>query len=176
MNDNEENNCGWVIKAPFTTNCESVRFPKTFDSMKKYMRALSRTYYGNIPYLMIQPCMYNRREYKVVALNGKPLYVANIATGSNKVSKPGINKAFGSTNRLLEFAGEAIEQLLSNAPFAITDGLMRVDIFEDATGCMVVNEFESLDASYCSTTQWEMTTRTFLTKYWETKIVDLLIR
>jgi hypothetical protein len=53
---------------------------------------------------------------------------------------------------------------------------MRVDVFEDATGCMVVNEFESLDASYCSTTQWEMTTRTFLTKYWENKIVDLLIR
>jgi hypothetical protein len=85
--------------------------------------------------------MYNRREYKVVALNGKPLYIASIATGYNKVSKPGINEAFGSTNRLLEFAGEAIEQLLSNAPFAITDGLMRVDIFEDATGCMVVNKF-----------------------------------
>jgi len=176
MNDNEENNCGWVIKAPFTTNCESVRFPKSFDSMKKYMRVLSQKYYGNIPYLMIQPCMYNRREYKVVALNGKPLYIAHIATGYNKKSTGGINKAFGDTDSLLTFAGRAIEKFRTNAPFAITDGLMRVDIFQDATGTMVVNEFESLDASYSSTTDWQMTTHCFLIKYWETKIVDLLIR
>jgi hypothetical protein len=28
ISTNEENGCGWVINAPFTTNCESVRYAK----------------------------------------------------------------------------------------------------------------------------------------------------
>ena len=36
--------------------------------------------------------------------------------------------------------------------FNITDGLFRVDFFQTITGKMVVNELESLDAEYQSTT------------------------
>ena len=176
MTNNEENNCGWVIKAPFTTNCESVRFPKSFDSMKFYMGVLSRKYFGHIPYLMIQPCMYNRREYKVVSLNNVPTYVATIATGKNKKSIGGVNKSFASTDELLSFAAEAIERFRLNAPFAVTDGLLRVDIFQDATGQMVVNEFESLDANYSASPELMMATHSFLIKYWENKIEQFLTR
>ena len=50
MADNEEKKgCGWVIKAPFTTNCESVKFPKNVDSMQQFMGTLSRKYFGHIP-------------------------------------------------------------------------------------------------------------------------------
>jgi len=177
MADNEEKiGCGWVIKAPFTTNCEAVKFPKSFDSMQQYMRTLSRKYFGHIPYLMIQPCMYNRKEYKVVALNNVPTYIASIATGRGKKSATGVNQQFGDTDSLLDFAGKAIGAFRLNAPFAITDGLFRVDIFQDVTGKMVVNEFESLDANYSALTNLQMATHSFLIKYWENKITELLIR
>ena len=177
MADNEEKKgCGWVIKAPFTTNCESVKFPKNFDSMQQFMGTLSRKYFGHIPYLMIQPCMYNRKEYKVVALNNVPTYVASITSGRGKKSAGGINQQFGDTDSLLDFAGRAIESLRLNAPFAITDGLLRVDIFQDVTGEMVVNEFESLDANYSALTHLQMAAYSFLIKYWENKITELLIR
>lgn len=176
MAENQEHGCGWVIKAPFTTNCESVKFPKSSASMINFMGILSRKYFGHIPYLMIQPCMHNRKEYKVISLNNVPTYVATIATGRNKKSGGGVNKAFADTDSLLSFAGEAIEKFRYNAPFAITDGLFRVDIFQDATGHMVVNEFESLDASYSASTQLQMATQSFLIKYWENKIEEFLTR
>jgi len=51
-----------------------------------------------------------------------------------------------------------------------------VDIFQDVTGKMVVNEFESLDANYSALTNLQMATHSFLIKYWENKITELLIR
>jgi len=125
---------------------------------------------------MIQPCMYNRKEYKVVALNNVPTYIASIASGRGKKSAGGVNQQFGDTDSLLEFAGKAIGTFRLNAPFAITDGLFRVDVFQDVTGKMVVNEFESLDANYSALTHLQMATHSFLIKYWENKITELLIR
>ncbi len=121
---------------------------------------------------MIQPCMYNRKEYKVVALNNVPIYIASIASGRGKKSAAGVNQQFGDTDSLLDFAGKAIGAFRLNAPFAITDGLFRVDIFQDVT---VVNEFESLDANYSALTNLQMATHSFLIKYWENKITELLI-
>ena len=176
MLENEENKCGWVIKAPFTTNCESVRFPKTFDEMKKFMRSLSKKYVGHLPYLMIQPCVYNRKEVKIVVLNNQPLYRAGISTGKQQRSKTGINKVFSNDDELLAFASEAVAKLRESAPYAITDGLFRVDIFQTIAGRMVVNEFESLDAGYVSTTKnslgvdFQSITCAFLQAYWQKKI------
>jgi hypothetical protein len=178
MLDNEENNCGWVIKAPFTTNCESVRFPKTFDEMQKFMRSLSRKYVGHLPYLMIQPCVFNRKEVKIVVLNNQPMYRAGISTGRTARSKTGINKTFFSTSddEILEFASEALAKFRETAPYAITDGLFRVDIFQNIAGQMVVNEFESLDAGYVSVSKnalgvdYQSLTCAFLQAYWEKKI------
>ena len=177
MLENEENDCGWVIKAPFTTNCESVRFPKTFDQMQKFMRSLSRKYVGHLPYLMIQPCMFNRKEVKIVVLNNQPMYRAGISTGTNTKSKTGINKAFWTNDdELLAFASEALAKFRETAPYAITDGLFRVDIFQTIAGQMVVNEFESLDAGYVSVSKnslgvdYQSLTCTFLQAYWEKKI------
>ena len=177
MQDNEENKCGWIIKAPFTTNCESVRFPKSFEEMKKFMRSLSKKYVGHLPYLMIQPCMYNRHEVKIVVLNNQPMYKAGISTGSSAKCKSGINKVFSSDDAgLLAFASEAIAKLRETAPYAITDGLFRVDIFQNIAGKMVVNEFESLDAGYGSLSKnalgvdYQSLTCSFLRAYWQKKI------
>lgn len=143
------------------------------------MGQLSRKYFGHIPYLMIQPCMYNRKEYKIVSLNQVPTYIASIASGRNKQSGCGINKAFAKTDDLLAFAEEAIRRFRLHAPYAITDGLLRVDVFQDVNGKMVVNEFESLDAEYgCSSydARYQNAAHSFLAKYWEKKMADFLTR
>ena len=114
--------------------------------------------------------MHNRREYKVVVLNNSPVYIAGISTGSSK-SKNGVNRAFSDFEELQKFAGQAVDRLRLAAPFAITDGLFRVDIFQTAAGKMVVNEFESLDAEYQSPASGTAeATYTFLEKYWYHKI------
>jgi hypothetical protein len=176
METNEENGCGWVIKAPFTTNSESVRYPKSFEAMQGFMRSLSSKYYGHLPYLMIQPCMYNRREVKIVALNNQPVFKAGISTGFNSRSKSGISKVFGDIKEdILPFASQALQKFRDAVPFAITDGLFHIDIFQTAAGQMVVNEFESLDAVYESRVPGgDAATYNFLQNYWHEKIQSLI--
>jgi hypothetical protein len=48
---------------------------------------------------------------------------------------------------LFNFASEAILTLRNAIPYAITDALIRVDIFQSKKG-LVVNEFESLEATF----------------------------
>jgi len=120
--------------------------------------------------------MYNRKEYKVVVLNNTPIFKAAISTGSNNRSKNGINKAFAEEEELLQFAQTALERFRAAAPFAITDGLFRVDIFQTITGKMVVNEFESLDAEYQSTTSGKNeATYSFLERYWFEKLKEYFL-
>jgi hypothetical protein len=171
MEANEENGCGWVIKGPFTTNSQCIKFVHSIEGMTNSMRLLSNRFFGHLPYLMIQPCMYNRKECKVVVLNNSPVYLAGISTGGNSKSKNGVRRSFADFEELQQFASRAIEQLRLAAPFAITDGLFRVDIFQTAAGKMVVNEFESLDAEYQSSVSGRAeATYTFLEKYWCHKI------
>ena len=171
MEANEENGCGWVIKGPFTTNSQCIKFVHSIEGMTNSMRLLSNRFFGHLPYLMIQPCMYNRKECKVVVLDNSPVFPAGISTGSHAKSKNGINKSFTDFEGLKKFACQAIDRLRSAAPFAITDGLFRVDIFQTAAGKMVVNEFESLDAEYQSSTPGAgEATYNFLENYWCRKI------
>ena len=39
---NEENGCGWVVKGPFTTNSQCIKFVHSFDEMKVSMCTLSK--------------------------------------------------------------------------------------------------------------------------------------
>jgi hypothetical protein len=115
--------------------------------------------------------MHNRKECKVVVLNNSPVYQACISTGGNSKSKNGVCRSFADFEELQQFANQAIAQLRLAAPFAITDGLFRVDIFQTAAGKMVVNEFESLDAEYQSSISGRAeAVYTFLEKYWCHKI------
>ena len=52
---------------------------------------------------------------------------------------------------LFAFAERAIAELSARCVGAITNGLVRVDIFQAKSGEYKVNEFESLEASYSST-------------------------
>ncbi len=65
------------------------------------------------------------------------------------------------------FAASAVAALVQSCPASICDGLVRVDIFTNASGLLVVNEFESLEAEYGSTEQNEIEIHNFLVAFWE---------
>ena len=74
-----------------------------------------------------------------------------------------------TVSTLYEFAEEATRRLRVALPYTIADGLFRVDImmYKDR---LVVNEFESFEATYTDVEGVEI----FLQMYWEKKIEDTL--
>jgi hypothetical protein len=93
-----------------------------------------------IPYLMIQPKMANQMVMYSPKRRGH---------------------AFAKDNKsgLFNFASQARLTLRNAIPYAITDALIRVDIFQSKKG-LVVNEFESLEATFYSVKDEEATIAT----------------
>ena len=89
--------------------------------------------------------MKNRKEYKVVVLNMKPVFIAYNPKCSGAQRKSFSKKPH---ERLFNFAKLAVERLKEKCSHSIVDGLVRVDIFQNENQELVVNEFESLDANY----------------------------
>jgi len=98
----------------------------------------------SIPYTMIQPTMRNKKEYKVVLFNREPKYVAHNAnlmgTGFSRYPH----------HEIMNFAAHALNEFSLACPFAMVNSLMRVDIFQNKSNKLVVNEFESLEADHHS--------------------------
>ena len=113
---------------------------------------------------MIQPCMKNRAEYKAVVLNGKAFFVKRTGGGI----------AFGDEKSRLGFAEEAVRTLKEKCAYALLDGLVRVDFFQNANGVWVVNEFESLEAGYNSTPENDILVESFLISYWRKYILHFV--
>ena len=185
--------CGWVVKPPFETNCgpKLLKFCSEEEGEKGVYHAiemLSKTCHPRLPYVILQPKMQNRKEYKVVftvvdcckccqsvkkllqqvvTFNGEFQYV------NDKPKSPSPSKGFSEEphTRLRHFAEHAIAELNVNCPSAITDGLVRVDIFENAYKELVVNEFESLEAVYYSKLG-QASMHSMLVVYWERKIKE----
>ncbi len=175
MRDNHEENCktgeccGWVVKAPWTTNCDFVKYPKSESQVFRWLKFCCEEFYHIMPYIMLQACMSNRKEYKVIMLNREPVYLAE-SIGQN------IGKSFSLYPHLnlFTFAKRALDTLCERLPCVLSDGLVRVDIFRNKDGMFVVNEFESLEANYYSKNDKgmldEVMTRTFLYKYYAVKL------
>jgi hypothetical protein len=167
---NEEGNNGWVVKTPFTTNCEHLRFPKTLDAVIDAIISLNNCCNNTIPYIMIQACMENRKEYKVVLFNESVQFLA-VNTRQSKPSKSFSRKPH---NSLFEFAHQAVKDLKRSCPEFLCDGLVRVDIFQDKYGDFIVNEFESLEANYYTFNIDDMKLTEKLTDYWMEKIFQFV--
>jgi hypothetical protein len=164
---------GCVVKMPYTTNREFCHFAKSEDVLIGTIRLAISRYTGIMPYVMVQPCMVNPRETKVVCWNGVAKWIAhNGSTRGKSISK------FPHAE-LFRFVEMAIAELKQQCPAAIVNGLVRVDVFKNAQSSYVVNEFESLEAQYQSVSAevtqdaWVMTE---LTKYWIAVIHDSLMR
>lgn len=168
---NETDSSGWVVKAPFTTNSHFIRFCHQLEDVFDYVKNASEDLtvgFCQIPYLMVQPCLYNRKEYKIVCLNGEPTYVATIGKNNLKC-KGGINKAFGSHTELFEFCKTVLNVFKSSCPYSITEGLFRVDVLQMRSGKFVVNEFESLEATFygADNGKTESKTHKHIQDYWD---------
>lgn len=94
-------------------------------------------------YVMLQPKMANRREEKVIVINGTAVHIADKA-----MNPCGGGFKYAEPKQLFEFAEESVRLLKSRVPSFLCDGLIRVDIFCNAMGKLMVNEFESLEATH----------------------------
>ena len=160
---NDEEKEGWVVKLPYTTNGQFVAFCKTEEEIFRALSAACANFGARISYAMLQQCMKNRNEYKVVYYNGSARYVSNIN------QKHVREKAFSAKphSSLLTFADNAVEALISANDSFLSDGVVRVDVFQTCTNRLVVNEFESLEACiYSSTHQEELQAREWLKTFW----------
>lgn len=164
MNNNQEGE-GWVLKLPYVTN-QRPKYFKNPSHLWRGLRIYEREYSDIIPYAMLQPCMANKRECKMVFLNGQ---FAHFAKSSN------IGKAFISTDiqreEIKRFAEMIVTRVRQQIPHSITDGLLRIDIFRNCRGAYVVNEIESLEGRYWSrggnrALVEEQTVDRFLLEYW----------
>jgi hypothetical protein len=116
--------------------------------------------------MMLQVRVTKNNEAKLVFHNGVFHHFLSPAS-SKKItcSFPGY-----STDDLVNFTTTALHHL-SSYDENIVDGVIRVDIFKNDEGKLVVNEFESLEARFFATKQAvTMETEAFLIEYWEKKI------
>ena len=175
----------FIIKAPFTTN--SQHFKRYFDSrpdqdsndMVKRILAfvvevrddiydLRRRGHPTcyvIPYLMLQVKLWDKSEVKIVFLGGRFHHILSSSTKS-VVTKLINHKQID----VVKFAAHALQTLSSSKKF-ILDGLVRVDVFQDQNGKLVINELESLEANYHTKSEMkQLSTQKFLVAYWEKQI------
>lgn len=179
---------GFIWKAPFVTN--SLHYRVFFDGgTKAAIKILQNITDENfsedrnhrcykIPYMMLQPTMANRMEYKVVCLGGKACFIAR--TGSRGSGRNAFSFGTPPHSRLFAFAEASIQRIMERCPSAIVDGLIRVAIFEtkdeflDVDGQLkkkwVVNELEGFEAAFGSNGKNEANVNSFLKNYWINKI------
>lgn len=166
---------GWVLKLPFSTNAQTVTMGVDTVDILPAIRVHYRQFGDIIPYTMLQPRMSNRKEYKFVFFGGEFQYIASL----NRLKS---GKAFMTTKeqkaRGQEFALDAIKLVKMMCPFAILDGIVRVDIFQTISGNYVVNEFETLEARIFSAGSGghdrELSVRGKSSLYWEAAIRTVL--
>jgi hypothetical protein len=161
---------GFVVKLPFTTNCQSIRFCTTYEKVFDAINMFNcKEFNGgdDIPYAIIQPRLRNRREEKITLHNGK---------ARTRFTKNTNGKVFLDQKNLFNFAENALLKLKEVVPSTITDGLTRVDIMITDYGKIIVNEFESLEATYYSSktcSNEEVSTQQFLELYWVKNLNEL---
>jgi hypothetical protein len=117
--------------------------------------------------------MSNRKEYKVVVFNQEVQYIAY--NSKNAKSKGTFAFSAQPHTELIAFVHQVVQDLKLSCPSFIYDGLVRVDVFQNQYGEMVVNELESLEADYHASNnnrgnvaQHAVTEK--LTNYWSEQI------
>ena len=137
--------CGWIVKMPYTTNQQYKHSYNLSQILDKIM-SIREKYFDSLPYIFLQAVMANKMEYKVICFNGQPLYEAKIGICSRAGSS---RQSFSSRESRMEYAAHVLNKFNTRCPEGLTSGLTRVDIFWCAyLGKMVVNELESLEARY----------------------------
>lgn len=168
---------GFILKAPFVTNkLHFQKICKTLDEViAKLIVVATENFslevkYIVIPYIMLQPTMSNTKEYKIVCVNGEPHYEITQPRGGI------VTKAYENPETRRRFAKQAIQALHEAFPNrAILDGLIRVDIFCNNQGNLVVNEFEGFEAMYGPAPYGRDLPVTFkISQFWRLKVEETM--
>ena len=153
MKDNHYGNSRWFLKSPFTTHGVyrlSYRTAKTFLGYEETAKSLigfiksptiTNTYKDTVDYLMLQPCMANPREVKVVVIGGKAQYICNRSSTGHAFH-------FNNDEAILKFAEDSVAVLKQYCDHALVSILVRVDVMENFQGKLIVNEFEAYEADF----------------------------
>ena len=145
QNNNEEEN-GWIVKLPFTTN-QIYKKKDSVNTLFEYIGTLIEKVKKAIPYIFIQACLQNRKEWKVICYNGIPQHILIKKSSRKCTAEVGNIKDITFKNELMDFARNANVELACNCPAFLISGETRVDIMYCAyLQKYVVNEFESLEA------------------------------
>lgn len=156
-------NDGWVIKLPFVTHSLGIKFTKDRSKIPSIIEYMVLKYSSFVPYVMVQPCVPNRLEYKVVLLDGVPRYHHTKGSG----------RSFGCIDSVYSFASTALQMLKAARPATICKGLVRVDIMQNPRMGFVVNEFESVEADYnCSDINKSAAAADYLRLFWQESIAS----
>ena len=166
----ESSYCTWVVKYPFKTNHDQLRYVRNYEDLKEVIKVNYNTQETGlfVPYCIIQPKLENGKECKVVCLNGK---ASHITMKNNHISS-----AFSSPEVLHKFAEDSIQFLENILPSTILNGLVRVDIMERNDGKLIVNEFESLEAGFEKSANTDSTVVSFIENYWFQILEDFYIQ
>ena len=172
--DNNEGK-GWVVKAPYTTGGNWVKYPKTLQQVFNRLYDAYVKFWGMFNYVILQPCLINRRELKVTCLGGEASHIC----GYSKAEK---GPKFANEEEVILFADIVIKTLikrLGNDHWL--EQMSRVDImYSELRQSMVVNEIESLEAGYklqsidTLSIARDSKVFTFLKSYWDQKLHETI--
>mmetsp|Transcript_12932 Transcript_12932/g.17625 ORF Transcript_12932/g.17625 Transcript_12932/m.17625 type:complete len:383 (-) Transcript_12932:1967-3115(-) len=180
-NSYEHEDSGFIIKAPYVQNQRGFKL-KHFRTFADFLNLLDKIYnvpsqaFGKVnvyttqvfPYLIIQPRINKKNESKIVLWNGNSQYICKFTQPSKISSK------LHSDEDQMEFAMNAWKTMVDRSCGAfLCDGIVRVDLFCTERGNLVVNEFESLDASFFGTMDQESQTANFLQAYYVNMLRNL---
>jgi hypothetical protein len=162
----------FVIKSAFVTNRNFYHFYVENDDLAVFniLDRVQRMMSENeecfaVPYIMLQERVVPVKEVKLVFLGGKFEYISSFDIATVQKSLPGF-----SDDDLISFATAAVQTVSAYDEY-ITDGLVRVDIFKNNEGKLVVNELESLEARHPTVNlSEEGRCKSFLEIYWQKKI------
>jgi len=165
-----------VMKAPNITNgLHYQRNVKDVSSALKHVYKVRKVMYDSktcyaVPYIMLQVRIVDNKEVKLIFLGGEFHHIMSCSMSNVVTRLHGF-----CDNDLISFATAAIRHLSEHSEY-ILDGLVRVDIFKNNEGNLVVNEFESLEARYFTgNASVHGNCCTFLEKYWKKKIYQSII-
>jgi hypothetical protein len=104
-------------------------------------------------YILLQPALRNRKEYKCVFLNGEFVHEFNASSSVGPAFSLNPSTKDRMHRRLVEFAKNALDRLEKRCPYAALKGLIRVDVMETQQ----LETFEpSADPEYMCSFNWFM--------------------
>ena len=170
LNKHQESTKSWMMKLAFVTNGFHMQQVHTYEEILSRLKYYSGKFYGIYPYVMLQPYLYNKKEYKVAVYNGKALYICRSSKRYNE-------RAFSNPIELMKFAEDAVAALRCETRNICFEGVIRVDIMQGNDGSSIVNEFESLEACIWSSDNCirnESITQSYQSTFWKTQLLKFI--